>query len=91
MNPKTYESLASQHIDTMRREAVGGHLLARAGVVPTSHVTLVRRWLERLGSVRRPRRVHVARPGRDLRAARRPELGQDVLHVTARGLGRDPQ
>ncbi len=91
MNPKAYETLATQHIDTMRREAAGGHVLARAGVVNTSDGTLLRRWFDRLRSVGRDPLVHVARPGRDLRAARRPELGQDVLDVTAGGLGRDPQ
>ena len=33
----------------------------------------------------------MARPGRDLGASRRPELGEDVLDVGRRRLGRDPQ
>ena len=35
--------------------------------------------------------LDVARPGRDLRAPGRAELGQDVLDVAARGLRRDPE
>ena len=89
MNPKSYESLASQHIDTMRREAAGGHVLARAGVVPAGHVPFLRRWIDRLESVGHRTPVDVTGPGRDLGTARRPELGQDVLNVTARRLGRD--
>ena len=93
MHPRSYEILAAQHVDAMRRDAAGEQLLARAGVTRRGSEarSRVRRWLDRLGSVRRTGPGDVTGPGRDLRAARRPELGQDVLHVAAGGLGRDPQ
>lgn len=98
MHPTAYDALAATHRDDLRREAAGGHLLARAAqdrAVPDREVSddrsRLRRWWARLGSVGRARLVHVARPGRDLRATRRPELGQNVLHVAAGGPGGDPE
>jgi hypothetical protein len=98
MQPTAYEALAATHRDGLRREAAGGHLIARAAqdrAVPDRETGLDRwrlgRWLARLGSVAQARVVHVARPGRDLRAARRSQLGQDVLHVAAGGPGGDPE
>ena len=93
MNPKLYETLGAEHQADLRREALGGHRLAssRDGVaadrgIPGLHP---RRWLDRLTVLWDGARADVARPGRDLGSTRRPELRQDVLDVTARGLGRD--
>lgn len=98
MHPTAYEALAATHRDNLRREAAGGHLLARAAqdrAAPVPELSDIRsrfrRWLARVGSVGRARLVHVARPGRDLRATRRPELGQNVLHVAAGGPVGDPE
>ena len=98
MHPTAYEALAATHRDDLRREAAGGQLLARAAQDRASKVRLMshdpsrlRRWVDWLGSVGRAGLAHVARPGRDLRAPRRPELGQDVFHVAASGLGGDPE
>ena len=92
MIPKLYEVLNTQHLADLRRDAAGTQMLARAradgqggGEIP------------RLGAQRRLRRVaamlrlDLARPRRDLGAARRPELRQDVLDVAARGLRRDAE
>jgi hypothetical protein len=91
MNPKSYETLASQHLDQLRREAIGGQRLATAGRPHEAADGVVSGWVERVRSVLRGRRFDAAGPGRDLGPARRPKLGQDVLDVAARGLGSDPQ
>lgn len=91
MNPKAYESLASLHVDTLRREASGGQRMIRAGLQPSERGGFLRRWLDAVRSVGRGARSDAAGPGGDLRPARGAELRQDVLHVTAGGLGGDPE
>ena len=90
MNPKLYETLAAQHIDSLHREAAGGHRISR-GADAAGPADALRRWIDRRWSVRRLAALDVARPGGDLRSPRRAELGQDVLDVAARRLGRDHQ
>ena len=95
MNPKSYEPLAHGRIDTFRREAVGGHRLAMADRPKAPRVPLSDRWLAlrgfvtRVASVGRGASLDVARPGRDLGSPGRAQLGQDVLDMRARRLGRD--
>jgi hypothetical protein len=95
MHPTDYEFLAADRHETFRREAESGHVLARArGEAPRqSVVSAIREWLSRRPVLDRLSAhrvgVDVARPGGDLGPPRRAEFGQDVLHVTAGGLGRD--
>ncbi len=96
MHPIDYEMIAASHRRDLDREVEGAHRMARAGGVPRgpSVSARVRTGLARfsLGGWVSALRVYpdVARPGRDLRSASRPELGQDVLDVAAGGLRRDP-
>lgn len=89
MNPKSYETLAFQQVDDARRAAMGHHMppdAAGRGLTMT-----LAGWVEAIRSARRGARRDLARPGRDLGAARRPELRQDVLHVAAGRLGSDAE
>lgn len=90
MNPKSYETLAGHHIDSVRREASGTHQLALMKGRRANRPPIWRRLVDRLASVRHRAPVDVARPGRDLRPPRGAQLGQDVLDVRAGRLQGDP-
>lgn len=91
MNPKSYEALAGHHIDAVRRESTGAHLMTRTGGRRRGRPAIWRRLIDALASVRRRTPIDVARPGGDLRSPRGAEFRQDVLDMRARRLGRDPE
>lgn len=97
MHPDHLETIAAGHRDDLEREATRTHRLARATGIRSQETALSRLkagiWrlaTARTGSAWRLN-ADVARPGGDLGPSRRAKLGQDVLHVTAGGLGRDPE
>ena len=97
MYDRFYESLATDHVDELRREAADRRLAAMVDRTPRGRAMLaapsrlLRESLGRVASVVRRAPVDVARPRGDLGSPRRPQLGQDVLDMRARRLRRDPE
>jgi hypothetical protein len=83
MNPKSYETLAGHHIDSIRREASGTHQLALMKGRRANRRPIWRGLVDRLASVRHRVEVDLVRSGRDLRPPRGGLRGQDVLDVRA--------